>query len=440
MELAERLQSPGLRGMTPELSDAVARRVFDTLGALFAGRKVRESVVIAGLLSGRDRPTSAVEEVRELCASVRSSEVDDIDRASCTTPGSVAVPVALALGAERAVSGQVLMAAVVAGYEAMVSLGDAVGGAHVLAKGVWPSYLAAPFAAAASAARLLELDAERTAHALAIAVTRSTGVVGRISAQPSSRWFTYGCAAADGVLAALAAEAGMAGDLGALERALPAGTAAGFDGERFAPDEKGWRMERVDSKPFCTSRQALSAIQAADLAHEALGRAPLDLIEVAVPAAYRAMLDQPAPTDRLASITSAQFQVAAALARPQLLFDVARDQVEPPDDVRELMRVTSVVEDPELTAMYPAVWPGRVRMRSTGGEEATRLVCQPAGAGERPLDWDALGEKHTSLAAWGEGLPHGLALCRGLAAQASSVAASALLDLTSDLRSKEVYA
>lgn len=436
MELAERLQSPALRSMTPELSDAVGRRVFDTLGALFAGSGVQESAAIAGLFSGPGQ--SAVDQVRVLCASTRSSEVDDIDRASCTTPGSVAVPVALALGAERGVSGEALRAAVVAGYEAMVSFGDAVGGAHVLAKGVWPSYLAAPFAAAATAARLLELEVERTAHALAIAVTRCTGAVGRISGRPSSRWLTYGCAAADGVLAALAAEAGMAGDLGALERALPASTAAGFDAERFAPAERGWRVERVDSKPFCTSRQALSAIQAAGQAHEALGRAPLDLIEVAVPAAYRAMLDQPAPSDRLSSITSVQFQVAAALARPQLLFDVARDQQQPPAEVGALMRVTSVVEDPELTAMYPAVWPGRVRMRSTAGEEATRLVCRPVGASERPLDWDALVDKHTRLAAWGEGLPHGLALCRGLAAQETSAAASELFDLTSNVRSKEV--
>ena len=72
-------------------------------------------------------------------------------------------------------------------------------------------YLAAPLGAAAVASRLLGLSTEATAHALAAAITLTSGASGRARA-PSSRWLTLGCAAQNGVLAALGARRGLRGD------------------------------------------------------------------------------------------------------------------------------------------------------------------------------------------------------------------------------------
>jgi 2-methylcitrate dehydratase PrpD len=363
------------------VTDLVRRRIFDTLGALVAGREVEASRVLARFSDPFD--------VRELCATARSSELDDIDPRSCTTPGSIAVPVALTTAAAR---GGDVAAGVVAGYEAMVAIGEAIDGPHRLAEGVWPSYLAAPVAAAATVARVLDLDAERTAHALAIARTRAVGTAGRIAEEPTSRWLTYGCAATDGVLAALAAEAGMRGDLASLETVARVEDA----------------IERAEVKPFCTARQTLAAVAAARLAYAELGGGPLALVEVGVPAAYRAMIDQPAPRGRLVSIMSAQFQIAAALADEELLYDVPRHDVDLSPPAREIAGVVRVVEDPELSALYPAVWPARVRMRSTDGRESTHLVRDP----DLPRDWESLREKHARVGAWGDRLDAALDACR----------------------------
>ena len=54
-----------------------------------------------------------------------------------------------------------LAAAIVAGYEAMIRLGAAIDGPSVLYRGIWPTYFAAPFGAAAVAARLFRLDGSR---------------------------------------------------------------------------------------------------------------------------------------------------------------------------------------------------------------------------------------------------------------------------------------
>jgi len=400
--LAARLQALG----EPD-ADTVRRRIFDTLGAIAAGR----TTVASGVLERVVPAVGPLDEIRAVCAAARASEIDDIDRLSPTTPGAVAVPVALVLAAARGASGEVVLGAVAAGYEAMVAVGDAIDGAHRLRAGVWPSYVAAPIAAAAAAARLLGLDADATAHALAIAATRTAGVAGRIADDATSRWLTFGAAAADGVLAALAAEAGMAGDLGVLDRALAAAAAGPVDPAALAgAGADGPAIERVEVKPFCTARQTQAAVEAARLAHAVLGGAPVARADVHVPAAYRAMVDQPAPHGRLQSISSAQFQIAAALTGGAALYDVARRDVEPGPAARALMERIVVVADDALTPLYPRLWPARVRLVATDGREAVREVRDaPALAA-----WRDLSAKHMRVGAWGRGLNRALDACRTL--------------------------
>jgi len=423
--LAARVRAAG----DEELGDVVGLRVLDTLGALAAG---------LGVAATRALPadTGLLADVRRLCAAVRCSEVDDFERGSCTTPGSVAVPVALLAGAWVDAPAARVRAGVVAGYEAMIAVGEAIDGPSRLARGVWPSYVGAPFAAAAATAAVLGLDLERTTHALAIAATRAVGTAGRIAAEPTSRWLTYGCAAADGVLAALAAQEGMLGDPDALACAVPAAT--GLEADLARLDAQVPRIAAVDVKPFCTARQALAAVEAARDARTRLGAAPVAEIEVGVPAAYRAMVDQPEPTARLTSIMSAQRQIALALTEDDGLYDVAREDLRLPEGAPELMAVTRVVADDELTAQYPGVWPARVRMRATGGGEAECLVRDPLGARERPLGWAALHEKHARLGARCQRLVQLERLSRELGAGAGSAPARELLDLTTDLPQEAV--
>ena len=426
-EMAERLHSLGLTDLGGDLVDLARRRVFDTLGALVAGLEVESSTILPQLRGRADREGRVLVQVRELCAAARSSELDDIDRFATVTPGSVAVPVALALAADRKTGTDAMLAGVIAGYEAMVSLGDALEASKRAGGLFWPSYLAAPFAAAATAARVIGLDPERTAHALAIAATRAAGGAGRIAGEPSSRWLTYGCAAADGVLAALAAEAGMKGDPATLEQSLPATASMPFDGAKFAFDgERGWRIARVDTKPFCTAYQVLSAVEAARAAHRELGSSSIELVEVAVPENYRSMIDRPQPQNRLDSIASVQFQIAAALTREELLFDVARRTLELPPAGTELMRVTRVSADDGLTKLFPDRWPASVRIRSADGREAASTVDHPTGVAS--VGWDELHEKHRRVAAWAERLDSALTRCRELGKEESATEAQQLLD------------
>src|SRR5437588_625310 len=101
--------------------------------------------------------------------------------------------------------------------EAMTRLGRAVDGPAILYRGIWPTYFAAPFGMAAVAARLLDLDEEASAHALALALTLAAPTVGHHNAATTARWFAVGNAARNGLNAALAAQQGFTSDRKLLE-------------------------------------------------------------------------------------------------------------------------------------------------------------------------------------------------------------------------------
>ena len=114
-----------------------------------------------------------------------SSEIDDIHLGAMVTAGAIVVPSALTIAASLPdVGADDIAAAIVGGYEAMIRLGAAIDGPSVLYRGIWPTYFAAPFGAAAVAARLLRLDATQTANALATALIMAAPGAGHHAAPP----------------------------------------------------------------------------------------------------------------------------------------------------------------------------------------------------------------------------------------------------------------
>jgi 2-methylcitrate dehydratase PrpD len=226
------------------------------------------------------------------------------------------------------------------------------------------------------------------------------------------------------VLATYAARDGMLGDPDAL------GVLTGAGDVMARAAEPG--IARVDAKPFCTARQALAAVEAARTARGELGDAPIAEIEVAVPAAYRAMVDQAEPGGRMTSIISALRQIALALTDDAGLYDVTRDDLTLPEGAAQLMAATHVVADDELTELYPEHFAARVRMRAADGGEAHCLVRDPLGARERPLGWADVREKHRRIGVRGERLAHTERLSRELGAGAGPAPARELLRLMTD--------
>jgi 2-methylcitrate dehydratase PrpD len=309
--------------------------------------------------------------VAEAIGCARLTEVDDIDRASGTTPGSVAVMVA----------GDDAIAAA-AGYEAMIRLGRAIGGQKIGYRGVWASYFCAPFAAAAAASRVMNLGATETAHALSIALTMSAGRAGPTVAGRAGRWMLIGLAAHQGTLAAKAAANGIKGDLGLLEspyleraHALPA--------DIGAFKTPGLVIGDVSLKPYCSAKQLLSAIRGVQ---QLVGKDTAS-VTVALPPDIARMVDHPAhPGDRLASISGGPYQLGITAKDPERLYDISRERLS------EAKLDVKIVADPALDTYLPAQWPARV---TVGKEEV--LVLDSPGDPALPMNRAAIEAKYAAI-------------------------------------------
>lgn len=422
MTILERLGAHAAGGYRQGLSgatrDAARLHLADTVGAWIAAGSTAEGRALLRFLpsEGKDVPGR----VALNCALARLSEIDDIHLASGTTPGALIVPAALTIGGSNGSSGAAVAAAIAIGYDAMVRLGAALDGARLLYRGIWPTYFVAPFGVAATAARLLELNATQSTHALAIALGLTTPSVGRQSGASMARWLAIGNAARNGIFAALSARAGFTGDLRLFESEFfsaiygvtpDMAALADMTADRPALPEAGF-------KPWCAARQTMAAAQALlEIVESGVPAREIKGVLVSVPSLYLRMIDHGiVPGDRGSHLTSVSYQTALAAFAPETMFDVgqARDRI--PAEIGAFMERVAVKADDELLRHYPASWPARVEI-TTSAERRERLVTHVPGDAQRPFGEAQVAEKflRVSTAVLGEQAAHDL-LSLGLAA------------------------
>jgi 2-methylcitrate dehydratase PrpD len=385
-----------VRGRVPASTRALAKlHVTDTVGAWVAGARTADGqrLMRTPAVAGND----LANDLGIHCAQTRLSEVDNIHLASTTTPGGIVIPAALTIAAARPeTSPDALLEAIVAGTEAMVRLGAAIDGPTVLYRGIWPTYFAAPFGVAAVAARLYDLNAAQTAHALALALTFASPGVGHHNAETTSRWFAAGHAARNGLVAAQAARTGFTSDLTLLDGGFLHGiygitpNVAAFTealGERFALDDTSF-------KPWCAARQTIAATQALlEIIESGVSPETMTSVDVHVLPPFLKMIDHGVKAgDRASHLTSVQYNVALAACDPSGLYDVTHSPERVPDDVHAFMQKISVAADPALLAHFPRAWAARVVVHAAGGTRE-QLVTHGWGDPQRPFDDARVEEK-----------------------------------------------
>jgi len=343
-------------------------------------------------------------------ACMRLSEVDDIHRPSAVTAAAMVVPTALAVAQWQQSTPTALAGALTAGYRVALHLGVAMGGARLLAQGLWPSYLVAPCAAAATAGHLLGLDEVAMAHALSLALSQTGRSVGRSQGEWPGRWWLFGQAVQNGCQAAMAAQQGMQGDLGLLNPAWMSSVGgAGAIELAHAPADP-WR--EMSFKPHCAAKQTLSALHAfQQLLGQGLRVSDIDRIEVLVAPAYAAMIDREPPTaSRLASMVSVRWQLTLAAWAPERLDDVLRTPMPGDADGLTWSERVSVQAEPAWDNVYPAQWPARVRVHTASQVLEASASDSP---GDPALPWsqaDVLDKAQRMLASTAERARVSLAL------------------------------
>jgi len=383
MTVLEQLGARVARGGAAPLREALRLHVADTVGAWIAGSATPEGRALLKFGANRD---AMPDRVATSCALARSSEIDDIHLASGITPGALIVPSALTIAASLGRGGAALGEAIAVGYDAMARLGSGLGGPSILYRGIWPTYLAAPFGVAAAAARLLGLDEEQAANALAIALAFSSPAVGRPSGPGMSRWLAIGNAARNGLTAALSARSGFTGDLRI------------FEGEFFSaiyglsPNQAALLDDRpvlsdVSFKPWCAAKQTMAATQALKEIIEA-GVSPSEMTQLAVsvPPPYLRMIDHGVVAgDRASHLTSVSYQMALAGLAPDALFDLKQAPERVSGEIGAFMAKVTVKADDGLLHHYPKSWPAKLVVFVPSGRHE-KVVLHVPGDPERPFD------------------------------------------------------
>jgi 2-methylcitrate dehydratase PrpD len=387
---AEASAAPCLERLSVHVADGVL--------AMLAGQRTDEGAAFQAFFARTEGRSLAG--LSAMAACMRLSEIDDIHRPSGVTASAIALPVALAMHRLSPVAPARFADAVMVGQSLAVELSLALGGAGLMARGLWPSYLVAPFGAAATAGRMLGLSPERMAHALAMALAQTPRSVGRSTGDRPARWLLFANAVRAGCIAALAAADGMDGDVTLLSPAWlqavgghAAEPAQGDSGENHSASQHHslWRPQPViDSlsiKPHCAAKQTLAAVHALQaLLQGGLQASAIESIELRVPTAYAGMIDREPPSaSRLASMVSVRWQLALTALAPALLDDVRRASTAQAQALTQFAAKVQVRADAELDKLYPAAWPAHLVVRAAGQRHELRAV-DSTGDPALPMD------------------------------------------------------
>jgi len=316
-------------------------------------------------------------------------EFDDSTLNPVGHPSAVIVPALFALAEQRGASGGALLEAYLAGLEVHSRLGQAEAGGWSAAGAWFPIGHVSLLGAAAACARLLGLDAARTAHALGLAANAS-GVLA-VSGGAAAKPLGAGAAARSGLEAALLAAAGATAPADVLER--PQGFADVFLGGSAglakalehigAPhhlEEVGVALKRY---PSCYATHW--GVDALLLLVQEHSLAPGDVAAIILdhPVAG-AFCDNPDPRDPEAARFSHEYNLAVAL-----LDGVPGPSSYLPErlaaaDVREMLGRVRTRNHPSDLAP-PKAWEYRVTVTTTSGAALSKAVPRPLGHPRHPM-------------------------------------------------------
>jgi 2-methylcitrate dehydratase PrpD len=398
-----------------DVAEAAGHHILDTLGCGLAALGMGEGLAGARVAAGNGgRPEATAlgtgERVPAAAAALANGmlchalDFDDTHEGSVSHISTVVVPAAIAVAERTGASGVELLAAVLAGNEAVARIGMAAPGAFH-ARGFHPTSVCGVFGATLAAARLMGLDEERATRALGLAGSLASGVFEYLSDGSPTKPLHAGWAAQAGVQAAALAEAGAGGPATILEGrfGLYATHAQGSAdiGAQLADLGERWETPRIAFKVYPACHFSHAAV---DAVVQAAGDAPVDAIEeivVRIPPGGVPIVLEPAEAKRTpVTAYDAKFSlpwcVAARLVDGRLearSFD--DDHVGDPDVLGLAARVR---HEPWPDAEPPSPFAGAAAVRRRDGTVSEAVVGAPRGTPENPLTAAEVLEKYTANA------------------------------------------
>ncbi len=391
-------------------------RVLDWLGCAIAGAHYPQVKITGGYLGAAGGAAEARAFGIEGKIPVRTAafvngvaghvcELDDGHRTAIGHPGSITVPVALALAERHGLSGEEVLKAVIIGYDMFSRLGRTVNPTHYR---TWHTTgTCGTIAAAATAASLLGLTPEETNNAIGIACTMAGGLIESFGTHAKAVNIAEACQ--NGIDAAYLAKAGMTGSHSALlgKKGFVAATCTDPHIENLKdPSEETLVSDTAFFKVYASCGHTNSPLDALFELIRTKHPDP-DQIESIAVKTYRVSVDV-AGQLKCATEDEAKFSIpycfAIALRYGTIALPQFTEEVRTDPKVLDLARRVTVTEDPEATSLFPRrVAEVTVRMKdgtefvkkvwnSNDKAEAATIEAKFRAAAEGPLGEEAARE------------------------------------------------
>ncbi len=394
-----------------EVIDHIKLSILDSIGVCLHGvtlpwtQHVQAMVEAEGAraeasIFGSGKKTSAANAVLVNSTAGHAFELDDIHKESIIHPGSLALPVALALAeAQGTVSGRDLITAIVAGYEVGARVGNAAT-VRLLLNGFHPQGTSGAFVAAATAARMLDLDPDQTLHCLGIVGSQAGGLMAAQEGAMVKRLHS-GRAAQSGVYSAHLARRGFTGVEDVLEAAYGGYLVTHSDSP--APEKLTaglgtvWEVSNVGFKPYAAVTSIHTALDALLRIIRDNDLSPDDIAAVDV-AISEATYVHCAWEYKAQGLTAAQMNLYFGLAMIAIdgnafVEQYREDRLQDPAVLDFIGRITARI-DPEIEAMGAAFrHAARVSVRTQDGRTLDAEILNRRGSAENPLSGDDVERK-----------------------------------------------
>jgi 2-methylcitrate dehydratase PrpD len=327
-------------------------------------------------------------------------EQDDVHNGAVFHPATVVFPAVLA-------SGQSVLAASVAGYEAGIRIGAYLGRSHY--RVFHTTGTAGTLAAAAAVAHLLNADTQVMLHALGSAGTQAAGLWEFLRDAADSKQLHTAKAAADGLLSAYIARDGFTGARHILEgkQGMAAGMSSDADARKLTTGlGERWAVLETSFKFHASCRHTHPA---ADALLQAMREHHLTADRIVHIRAYvhQAALDVLGPVRDPQTVHQAKFSMGFVLALIALyqragVGEFTEEALHDPR-IREVMGRVEMIFDLEIDAAYPQRWMGKVEVETTDGSVFISHVAVPKGDPENTLERAEIEDKARRLAAYRQG-------------------------------------
>jgi 2-methylcitrate dehydratase PrpD len=412
-------------GLPPEAVATGKRCIIDGLGVMLAGSTQPAGRILNGYAAGADarrestafgpEPLKTGAATAALINGTSGHALDWDDTQLATTADRIfgllthpTIPplvAALALGERLCCSGAALLEAFLVGFEVECKIAEAIDPSHYK-QGFHSSGTVGTFGATVAAAKLLGLDGEQLAHALAIAASSASGI--RVNFGSMTKPLHVGRAAENGIVAAELAASGFTGGKDALDP--PWGFfqtfshGRGFDPERIVgklgqPHTIVW--PGVSIKPYpcgVLGHPTMDAMRRLVIDHDVRAES-IAAIRIRAGSNILNPLRYAIAHNELEAKFCPAFMVSAIALRRKAGIREFNDEFVRSPPVQALMRKVERILDPEIEAL------GWEKIRSTVEVDLDdgRKLVQPAderyrGGPDWPFSRGELLEKFTDCA------------------------------------------